>query len=182
MGSGNQITIKKEINLVSKSFFNTSSIPKNISMPLSNKPNKVIIFSQWTSMLDLIEIPLIQKGIKYVRFDGSLCLSKRDKVLREFNELTETMVIIMSLKASAIGINLVAAYHVILLDLWWNPTLEEQAIDRAHRIGQTRDVTIHRLTFKDSVEEKILQLQKHKTNIFRWILGCEHESTINSTK
>jgi len=65
----------------------------------------------------------------------------------------------MSLKAASLGLNLVVANHVLLLDLWWNPTTEDQAIDRAHRIGQTRPVTVSRLTIKDTVEDKILSLQ-----------------------
>merc|ERR1712151_355704 len=118
-------------------------------------------------MLDIIEIPLSRRGIKYVRLDGTMCISGRDKAVQDFNELPDIMVMIMSLKAAAVGLNLVAANHVILLDLWWNPTLEEQAIDRAHRIGQTRDVTIYRLTIKDSVEEKILEIQKNKIETVR---------------
>jgi SNF2 family DNA or RNA helicase len=105
--------------------------------------NKVIVFSQWTSMLDLVEIPLSCYGIKYVRLDGTMSIIARDKVIHDFSESSEIMVIIMSLKAAAVGLNLVAANHVILLDLWWNPTQEEQAIDRAHRIGQIREVTIY---------------------------------------
>merc|ERR1719378_900827 len=81
------------------------------------------------------------------------------------------MVIIMSLKAAAVRLNLVTANHVILLDPWWNPTQEEQAIDRAHRIGQTRVVTVYRFIVGGTVEEKILQMQKNKINITHKILG-----------
>ena len=73
--------------------------------------------------------------------------------------LWQVSVIIMSLKAASLGLNMVAACHVLMLDLWWNPTTEDQAVDRAHRIGQTRPVTVSRLTVKDSVEDRILALQ-----------------------
>lgn len=77
----------------------------------------------------------------------------------EFLNILQVTVMIMSLKAGNLGLNMVAACHVILLDLWWNPTTEDQAIDRAHRIGQTRPVTVTRLTIKDTVEDRILALQ-----------------------
>merc|ERR1739845_133005 len=90
-------------------------------------------------------------------------------------------VIIMSLKAAAVGLNLVAANHVILLDPWWNPTLEEQAIDRAHRIGQTREVRVYRFVMSGTVEEKMVQMQKHKLNIFCWVLGGDQEQKTKHT-
>merc|ERR1711881_610269 len=100
-----------------------------------------------------------------------MSVSSRDKVINDFIESREIMVMIISLKAAAVGLNLVAANHVILLDPWWNPTQEEQAIDRAHRIGQTREVTVHRFVVGGTIEEKILLLQKHKTEIVDWALG-----------
>merc|ERR1711904_605229 len=89
----------------------------------------------------------------------------------DFSSRMDVNIMIMSLKAAAVGLNLVAANHVVLLDLWWNPTLEEQAIDRAHRIGQSREVTIHRLTVVGTIEDQILQLQKHKIDIVQRALG-----------
>lgn len=148
-------------------------------------PIKTIVFSQWTSMLDLVETALKQAHIKYRRLDGQMSLLARDKGVKDFNTnpevcslalflhrsvwycdskpssvcIFQVTVMIMSLKAGNLGLNMVAACHVVLLDLWWNPTTEDQAVDRAHRIGQTRPVTVTRLTVKDTVEDRILALQ-----------------------
>ncbi|XP_020222323.1 helicase-like transcription factor CHR28 isoform X2 [Cajanus cajan] len=123
---------------------------------------KAIVFSQWTRMLDLLEACLKNSSIKYRRLDGTMSVVARDKAVKDFNTLPEVSVIIMSLKAASLGLNLVVACHVLMLDLWWNPTTEDQAIDRAHRIGQTRPVTVLRLTVRDTVEDRILALQQKK--------------------
>ncbi|KAL2484039.1 SNF2 domain-containing protein/helicase domain-containing protein/zinc finger protein-related [Forsythia ovata] len=123
---------------------------------------KAIVFSQWTRMLDLLESCLRDSSIQYRRLDGTMSVSARDKAVKDFNTCPEVTVMIMSLKAASLGLNMVAACHVLLLDLWWNPTTEDQAIDRAHRIGQTRPVSVLRLTVKDTVEDRILALQQKK--------------------
>ncbi|XP_058090253.1 helicase-like transcription factor CHR28 isoform X2 [Magnolia sinica] len=125
----------------------------------SELPDKAIVFSQWTCMLDLLEISLNQSCIQYRRLDGRMSLASRDRAVKDFTADPEVTVMIMSLKAGNLGLNMVAACHIILLDPWWNPTTEDQAIDRAHRIGQTRTVTVSRLTIKDTVEDRILALQ-----------------------
>ncbi|KAJ6851803.1 helicase-like transcription factor CHR28 isoform X3 [Iris pallida] len=136
-----------------------SRISPNPEIPI---PAKAIVFSQWTTMLDLLEFSLNSSLIQYRRLDGTMSLNSRDKAVQDFNSDPEVTVILMSLKAGNLGLNMVAACHVILLDLWWNPTTEDQAVDRAHRIGQTRPVTVSRLTIKDTVEDRILALQvKH---------------------
>ncbi|XP_027346537.1 helicase-like transcription factor CHR28 isoform X2 [Abrus precatorius] len=123
---------------------------------------KAIVFSQWTRMLDLLEVCLKNSSIQYRRLDGTMSVVARDKAVKDFNTLPEVSVMIMSLKAASLGLNLVVACHVLMLDLWWNPTTEDQAIDRAHRIGQTRPVTVLRLTVRDTVEDRILALQQKK--------------------
>ncbi|KAL5162799.1 Helicase-like transcription factor CHR28 [Glycine soja] len=123
---------------------------------------KAIVFSQWTRMLDLLEACLKNSSINYRRLDGTMSVVARDKAVKDFNNCPEVTVIIMSLKAASLGLNLVVACHVLMLDLWWNPTTEDQAIDRAHRIGQTRPVTVLRLTVRDTVEDRILALQQKK--------------------
>ncbi|KAJ6292496.1 hypothetical protein OIU78_024635 [Salix suchowensis] len=115
-------------------------------LPIKAVGEKAIVFSQWTGMLDLLEACLKSSSIQYRRLDGTMSVIARDKALKDFNTLPEVSVMIMSLKAASLGLNMVAACHVLLLDLWWNPTTEDQAIDRAHRIGQTRTVTVLRLT------------------------------------
>jgi len=129
---------------------------------LAEQPEKVIIFSQWTGMLNLLEPALTADGFAFRRLDGTMSLAAREKALFEFEHRPEVVVMLMSLKAAGMGINLVCANHVLLLDVWWNPTVEEQAIDRSHRIGQRRQVFVSRLTVADTVEDRILALQEHK--------------------
>ncbi|XP_021735489.1 helicase-like transcription factor CHR28 isoform X1 [Chenopodium quinoa] len=139
-------------------------------------PIKTIVFSQWTRMLDLFEYSLNLYCLQYRRLDGSMSLAARDRAVREFNTDPEVTVMLMSLKAGNLGLNMVAACHVILLDLWWNPSTEDQAIDRAHRIGQTRPVTVSRITIKDTVEDRILALQEEKRKIVASAFGEDHVS------
>ncbi|XP_076882624.1 helicase-like transcription factor CHR28 [Bidens hawaiensis] len=141
-------------------------------------PIKAIVFSQWTRMLDLMEMSLNQHRIEYRRLDGSMSLASRDRAVKQFNTDPKVTVMLMSLKAGNLGLNMVAASHVILLDLWWNPTTEDQAIDRAHRIGQTRPVTVSRLTIKDTVEDRILALQDEKRKLVASAFGEDHGGSL----
>ncbi|KAJ4832268.1 Helicase-like transcription factor chr28 [Turnera subulata] len=147
----------------------------------TEKPIKAIVFSQWTRMLDLVEYSLNVNCIQYRRLDGTMSLSSRDRAVKDFNTDPEVTVMLMSLKAGNLGLNMVAACHVILLDLWWNPTTEDQAIDRAHRIGQTRPVTVTRLTIKDTVEDRILALQEEKRKMVASAFG-EDQSGGSATR
>jgi superfamily II DNA or RNA helicase len=122
--------------------------------------HKSLVFSQWTSMLDLLEPKLTEKGFRFVRLDGSTI--DRSGVVRRFQEDHGISVFLLSLKAGGVGLNLTAADHVFLFDPWWNPAVEEQAFDRAHRIGQEKPVFVYRLVAADTVEERILDLQKEK--------------------
>ncbi|KAM2658221.1 hypothetical protein EV2_020960 [Malus domestica] len=152
----------------------TDSIYSGFSSSPNNGPIKTIIFSQWTGMLDLVEASLNEYCIQYRRLDGTMSLASRDRAVKDFNTDPEIIVMLMSLKAGNLGLNMVAACHVILLDLWWNPTTEDQAIDRAHRIGQTRPVTVTRLTIKDTVEDRILALQEEKRKMVASAFGEDH--------
>ncbi|KAL0049899.1 hypothetical protein WJX82_000239 [Trebouxia sp. C0006] len=147
--------------------------PRGSSPALTSSPTqeKVIVFSQWTSMLDLIEMALKKEKFVFRRLDGSMSMANRDQAIIDFQEKSGINILIVSLKAAALGLNLVAANHVVLLDLWWNPTIEEQAIDRAHRIGQTRTVHVTRITIKGTVEERILALQESKRKIVSAAFG-----------
>ncbi|XP_040997128.1 helicase-like transcription factor CHR28 isoform X4 [Juglans microcarpa x Juglans regia] len=151
------------------------------SKPPAEGPIKAIVFSQWTSMLDLVEISLNDSCIEYRRLDGTMTLGARDRAVRDFNTDSEVTVMLMSLKAGNLGLNMVAACHVILLDLWWNPTTEDQAVDRAHRIGQTRPVTVTRITIKDTVEDRILSLQEEKRKMVASAFG-EDQSGGSATR
>ncbi|KAK9274964.1 hypothetical protein L1049_022221 [Liquidambar formosana] len=132
-------------------------------------------------MLDLVEISLNQSCMQYRRLDGSMTLASRDRAVKDFNTDPEVTVMLMSLKAGNLGLNMVAACHVILLDLWWNPTTEDQAVDRAHRIGQTRPVTVSRITIKDTVEDRILALQEEKRKMVASAFG-EDQSGGSATR
>ncbi|PIN05671.1 Helicase-like transcription factor HLTF/DNA helicase RAD5, DEAD-box superfamily [Handroanthus impetiginosus] len=147
----------------------------------SREPEKAIVFSQWTSMLDLVEKSLKNSCINYRRLDGTMSIAARDKAVKDFNADPEVDVMLMSLKAGNLGLNMVAACRVILLDLWWNPTTEDQAVDRAHRIGQTRPVTVSRLTIKNTVEDRILSLQEEKRKMVASAFG-EDQSGGHATR
>jgi SNF2 family DNA or RNA helicase len=131
--------------------------------------HKALVFSQWTSLLDLVEPHLDAAGIRWTRLDGST--RDRGSVVSEFQSDDGPPVMLVSLKAGGTGLNLTAADHVFLLDPWWNPAVEEQAAGRAHRIGQERPVMVHRLVAKDTVEERILALQEKKRNLADVALG-----------
>jgi SNF2 family DNA or RNA helicase len=122
--------------------------------------HKALVFSQWTSLLDLVEPHLQKRNVRFVRLDGST--PDRGAVVKAFQEDAGVGVMLLSLKAGGVGLNLTAADHVFLMDPWWNPAAEDQAADRAHRIGQERPVLVHRLVASESVEERILSLQEKK--------------------
>ncbi|RYZ42985.1 MAG: DEAD/DEAH box helicase [Myxococcaceae bacterium] len=131
--------------------------------------HKALVFSQWTSMLDLIEPALKEADIGFIRLDGST--ANRGAVASSFQEEKGAPVMLISLKAGATGLNLTAADHVFLVDPWWNPSVEAQAADRAHRIGQQRPVMVYRMVSQGTVEEKILLLQDKKRALFEAALG-----------
>jgi superfamily II DNA or RNA helicase len=131
--------------------------------------HKALVFSQWTSLLDLIEPHLRAAGVAFTRLDGST--RDRAAVVAEFQNESGPPVMLVSLKAGGTGLNLTAADHVFLLDPWWNPAVEDQAADRAHRIGQERPVMVYRLVAKETVEERILALKEKKRALADAALG-----------
>ncbi|WP_323137374.1 DEAD/DEAH box helicase [Paraliomyxa miuraensis] len=131
--------------------------------------HKALVFSQWTSLLDLCEPVLEDAGLPYVRLDGST--RDRGAVVERFQDEAGPPVMLISLRAGGTGLNLTAADHVFLLDPWWNPAVEDQAADRAHRIGQDKPVLVHRLVARDTVEERILALQEHKRAVAESAVG-----------
>ncbi len=122
--------------------------------------HRALVFSQWTSLLDLIEPHLKEAGFGFVRLDGSTV--DRGSVVGAFQAEGGPPVMLLSLKAGGTGLNLTAADHVFLVDPWWNPAVEDQAADRAHRIGQDKPVMVYRMVARDTVEERILELQARK--------------------
>ncbi|CAN0887295.1 DNA repair protein RAD5B [Linum grandiflorum] len=140
---------------------------------------KSIVFSQWTTFLDLLEIPLREQNIEFLRFDGKLSQKNREKVLKEFNETGHKRVLLMSLRAGGVGLNLTAASNVFIMDPWWNPAVEEQAIMRIHRIGQKRTVKVRRFIVSDTVEERLLQVQAKKEKM---IAGALTDDDVRSAR
>ena len=123
--------------------------------------NRVLIFSQFTSYLAQVKAVLDRQGMRYLYMDGQTDLEERQGLVAQFQN-GDCPIFIVSLKAGGLGLNLTAANYVILLDPWWNPAIENQAMDRAHRIGQQRNVTVIRLIARHTIEEKILHLHESK--------------------
>lgn len=139
--------------------------------PLMEEGHKVLVFSQFVSMLDLLA-PVIQER-KWKMFFLSGDTENRGELVNEFQGSQGSAVFLISLKAGGFGLNLTAASYVVLFDPWWNPAVENQAIDRTHRIGQSNTVIAYRLLIKESIEEKIRQLQKTKSAMVHDVLGEE---------
>ncbi|KAE8371299.1 SNF2 family N-terminal domain-containing protein [Aspergillus bertholletiae] len=136
----------------------------------SGEREKVVIFSQFTAMLDLVEVPLARNGWGYRRFDGAMKPADRHSATVEFATDPNCVVLLVSLKAGNSGLNLTAASQVIMLDPFWNPYVEEQAVGRVHRIGQRRPVHVHRILVPDTVEDRILDLQDKKRQLIERVL------------
>jgi SNF2 family DNA or RNA helicase len=141
--------------------------------------HKALVFSQFTSLLAIVRAKLDGMGIHYEYLDGET--RDRKKRVQRFQNDPECGLFLISLKAGGLGLNLTAAEYVFLLDPWWNPAVEAQAIDRTHRIGQTNPVFAYRLIVKDTVEEKVLELQKTKRDLADAIVG-EDNSLIRDLK
>jgi SNF2 family DNA or RNA helicase len=128
---------------------------------------KTIIFSQWTLLLDLIEVAMYHEGFdrKPERYDGSMSSTERNTAAHAFRDKEQVKVLLVSLRAGNAGLNLTSASRVIILDPFWNPYIEMQAIDRAYRIGQQREVKVYRILTEETVEDRIVELQEKKKEI-----------------
>ena len=124
--------------------------------------HKALIFSQFLGMLALIKAKLKEQNIPFEYFDGSTSAPDRERAIQNFQNNDECRVFLISLKAGGVGLNLTAADYVYIVDPWWNPAVEQQAIDRTHRIGQTKNIFAYRMICKDTIEDKIIQLQEKK--------------------
>jgi len=124
--------------------------------------HKALIFSQFLGMLALIKEKLKENNVPFEYFDGSTSPQDRQRAIENFQNNDECRVFLISLKAGGVGLNLTAADYVYIVDPWWNPAVEQQAIDRTHRIGQTKNIFAYRMICKDTIEDKILQLQDRK--------------------
>ncbi|XP_066247321.1 chromatin-remodeling ATPase INO80 isoform X1 [Euwallacea similis] len=138
---------------------------------LKEEGHRVLIYSQMTKMIDLLEEYMWHRHHKYMRLDGSSKISERRDMVADFQARTDIFVFLLSTRAGGLGINLTAADTVIFYDSDWNPTVDQQAMDRAHRLGQTKQVTVYRLICKGSIEERILQRAREKSEIQKLVIS-----------
>ena len=141
--------------------------------------HKFIVFSQFTSMLDLIEPFLKRDNLTFTRYDGSMRNDLREASLDRLRNNSRTRILLCSLKCGSLGLNLTAASRVVILEPFWNPFVEEQAIDRVHRLNQTRDVVVYKLTIANTVEARILDLQEKKRVLAKAAIGGEGKAAGN---
>jgi non-specific serine/threonine protein kinase len=133
--------------------------------------HKALIFSQFLGMLALIKEKLKEQNIPFEYFDGSTSPVDREKAIQNFQNNDDCRVFLISLKAGGVGLNLTAADYVYIVDPWWNPAVEQQAIDRTHRIGQTKNIFAYRMICIDTIEDKILQLQERKKTLAKELIA-----------
>uniref|UniRef100_A0A8C8SWV8 Chromatin-remodeling ATPase INO80 n=1 Tax=Pelusios castaneus TaxID=367368 RepID=A0A8C8SWV8_9SAUR len=138
---------------------------------LKSEGHRVLIYSQMTRMIDLLEEYMVYRKHTYMRLDGSSKISERRDMVADFQNRNDIFVFLLSTRAGGLGINLTAADTVIFYDSDWNPTVDQQAMDRAHRLGQTKQVTVYRLICKGTIEERILQRAKEKSEIQRMVIS-----------
>ncbi len=137
---------------------------------LRDEGHSALVFSQFTSFLDLLEEDLRSAQMAYSRLDGSTAVGKRKRLVEGFQKGEAASVFLLSLKAGGQGLNLTRASYVFHLDPWWNPAVENQASDRAHRIGQTRKVSITRILMRHTIEEKMMELKKRKLELYKAVM------------
>lgn len=133
--------------------------------------NKTIIFSQWTRFLNVVQARLDQEGYKYCRMDGTMNATLRDQALRQLENDPSCTIMLASLGVCSVGLNLVAANQIILSDTWWAPAIEDQAVDRVHRLGQKKKTTVFRLVMEGSIEERTLDIQAEKRKLMMVAFG-----------
>ncbi len=139
--------------------------------------NRVLVFSQFTGFLERIKMLLQEEGIEYLYLDGATPMKERAKLIDKF-QAGKTPIFLISLKAGGVGLNLTAANYVVHLDPWWNPAIEQQATDRAYRIGQDQKVTVFHFIAKGTIEEKMLELQRRKQTVSDVVLRGTDTSTL----
>jgi SNF2 family DNA or RNA helicase len=162
--------------LIDKARIDQSSAKLDALLPqiaeVTDGGHKALVFSQFTSFLSIVRARLDAQKVKYEYLDGRT--RDRQAVVNRFQNDENCRLFLISLKAGGVGLNLTAAEYVFLLDPWWNPAVEAQAIDRAHRIGQTRQVFAYRLIAQGTVEEKVLKLQESKRELADAIINADN--------
>jgi len=175
------------LNRISTSSFQTSTkieaLMQNLSeMQKQERFSKAVVFSQFVGMLDLLEYRLKVAGYGVEKLTGRMSMERRDLAATRFKEDPLCKVFLISLKAGGVALNLTVANHIFLIDPWWNPACEMQAMDRVHRIGQCRPVCATRIIIENSIEERILSLQDKKKMIFDGTVGGNPEALSKLTE
>lgn len=160
----NSVMLFPEVRLIEYDCGKLQTLARLLSN-LQENGHRVLIFTQMAKMLDILQSFLAYHGYVYFRLDGSTPVEKRQALMERFNTDTKVFCFILSTRAGGVGINLIGADTVIFYDSDWNPTMDAQAQDRCHRIGQTRDVTIYRLISKNTIEENILKKAREKRRL-----------------
>lgn len=167
-GKKNKEARRRYMHYLRDNWEDSAKVTKVIELlrEIQETDEKTIIFSQWTALLDLIECQIkYNLRFRYCRYTGDMSRNQRDEAVQDFTENPRNKIMLVSLKAGNAGLNLTVASRVIICDPFWNPYIEMQAVDRAHRIGQQREVKVHRILVKETVEDRILNLQEEKRNL-----------------
>jgi DNA repair protein RAD5 len=161
LGQGPRITLQR-LGVGNSSAKIVALINQLRELRRENPTIKSVVFSQFTSFLSLLEPALARANMQFLRLDGSMAQKARAAVLDEFRESTRFTILLISLKAGGVGLNLTSAKRVYMMDPWWSFAVEAQAIDRVHRMGQEDEVKVYRFIVKDSVEQRMLKVQDRK--------------------
>mmetsp|Transcript_9469 Transcript_9469/g.11786 ORF Transcript_9469/g.11786 Transcript_9469/m.11786 type:complete len:1115 (+) Transcript_9469:115-3459(+) len=183
---GPKIHRKSILNKINLSSFQTSTKMEALmqelhAMERRDPVAKAIVFSQFVNMLDLLQYRIKLGGFNVVILSGHMSIDQRDKTLKSFREDPDCKVLLISLKAGGVALNLTVANHIFLMDPWWNPAGEMQAIDRTHRIGQYKPIFGTRFIIEDTIEERILRLQDKKKLVFDGTVGGDQASLARLT-
>lgn len=145
----------------------------------SKRNEKILVYSQFSQYLCLVSHMLKLENIRHVRYDGTMSANQRQKSLHSFNNDKDVLVMLVSLKAGSVGLNLTIANHVILQEPFYNPSIEDQAIDRVHRLGQQKPVTVYRFITKDTIEERIVSVQRKKRQLVKEALDSNENNPLS---
>ncbi|KAH6605182.1 hypothetical protein Trco_006889 [Trichoderma cornu-damae] len=180
--SKNKVAYKKYMSYLRKTWLPAAKVSEcmNLLKGIYEFGEKTIVFSQWTLLLDLLEVAMGHDNYpgKLRRYDGSMSAEQRFSAARDFRDKKDVMVMLVSLRAGNAGLNLTSASRVIIMDPFWNPYIEMQAVDRAYRIGQTREVKVYRILTRETVEDRIVELQDRKKKMVEAALDEAESSKI----
>jgi SNF2 family DNA or RNA helicase len=149
-------------------------------LTLNESGHSTLVFSQFTSMLGIISNELQKQNLPFLMITGETPLPKRQRLVEEFQNSDTPMTFLLSLKAAGTGLTLTRADYVFMFDPWWNPAVEQQAIDRTHRIGQENPVFAYKFVTSNTVEEKVMQLLAQKRELFSAVLDSSDETAVNA--